>query len=41
MVAMLEVFLLDAELLQRSRALLPVPPVGAEDAADVEEHVSE
>src|SRR5688572_4046308 len=37
---MLEI-LLDAELLERLRPLLAIPPVGAEDAADVEEDVRE
>ena len=41
MVAMLEVVFLDAELLKRTRALLAIPAVGAEDAADVEEDVRE
>jgi hypothetical protein len=37
--AMLEVFVFDAELLECAFPLLAIPAVGAEDAADVEEDV--
>jgi hypothetical protein len=39
MVSVFEVLVLDRELLERAGALLPVPAIGAEDAADVEEYV--
>src|SRR4030095_2268262 len=41
MVAVLEVLVFNPELLEGPRALLSIPSVGAEDAADVEENVRE